>query len=129
MDTILLATDGLKSSAQALDFAIELASEHGSNLVIAHVVRTPIDMGDDLDDGELTRTQRSQRTEHGRATLEHAAAEAAAHAVTATTSLLPGPLVDAILDCRRPFRRHPDRPRLTGPRGVRQRPVPKRVPR
>ena len=28
MDTILLATDGLKSSAQALDFAIELAAEH-----------------------------------------------------------------------------------------------------
>ena len=54
MDTILRATDGLKSSAQALDFAIELASEHRSNLVIAHVVRTPIDMGDDLDDGELT---------------------------------------------------------------------------
>jgi hypothetical protein len=47
-------TKGLKSSAQALDFAIELASEHGSNLVIAHVVRTPIDVGDDLDDGELT---------------------------------------------------------------------------
>ena len=53
-DTILLVTKGLKSSAQALDFAIELASEHGSNLVIAHVVRTPIDVGDDLDDGELT---------------------------------------------------------------------------
>ena len=54
MDTILLATEGLKSSAQALDFAIQLASEHRSNLVIAHVVRTPIDVGDDLDDGELT---------------------------------------------------------------------------
>ena len=39
-----------------------------------------------------------ERAEHGRATLEHAAAEAAAHGVTATTSLLPGPVVAAILD-------------------------------
>ena len=41
MDTILLATDGLKSSAQALDFAIELASEHGSNTNPPSVARDP----------------------------------------------------------------------------------------
>ena len=41
MDTILLATDGLKSSAQALDFAIELASEHGSNTNPPSAARDP----------------------------------------------------------------------------------------
>ena len=74
MEKIVIATDGSSSSAQAIEFGLELASEHAAQVTFVYVAPA-------LD----------------RAPLEDALALAAEHDVDAKAELLAGPPADEIV--------------------------------
>lgn len=95
MNRILVATDGSTSSADAVAFGVELASEYRSELIFVHVV--PL-----LDVVPVTAfgiggAYFHEPLEADRTLLEEAAAAAAKHGVVATTALLTGDTVDEIV--------------------------------
>src|SRR3954464_7921450 len=96
MDTILVATDGSSSSKEAVDFGVELAQEHRSELIFVHVVPV-LDVVPPLGLGALSGALLHEPTEHDHELLEDAAAVAAEHDVIATTALLRGDTVDEIV--------------------------------
>lgn len=96
MQRILVATDGSPSSAEAVAFAVELAGEHDSELIFAHVVRT-VDVVPATGFGSIGGALPHEPTEHDYALLEEAAAVAAGHAIVPTTVLLRGDTVDEIV--------------------------------
>ena len=87
--TILVATDGSRSSVVAIDLAVELAADHQAELILVHVVPT-LDLVTAEGDDDDVFAQPHQPTEHDRALLENAAERAGAHGVVATTVLLAG---------------------------------------
>jgi nucleotide-binding universal stress UspA family protein len=100
MKKILVATDGSPSSTDAVAFGIELAAEHGAELVFVHVVPT-------LDVVPATGFAIGgafphQITEYDRRLLDDAVARAAEHDVTSSSALLRGDTVNEIVayaDC------------------------------
>jgi nucleotide-binding universal stress UspA family protein len=95
MNRILVATDGSDSAAEAVEFGIELAAEHGAELIFVHVVP-------ELDLIPATVFAIGGAFPHepsleDRALLEHVAAIAEVHGVLSTTVLLTGDTVDEIV--------------------------------
>ena len=95
MKRILVATDGSPSALEATRFGIELAAEHEAELVVAHVVP-------EIDVVPATVLQIGgvfphEPTAHDHELLEDAGALAAEQGVTATTALLRGDTVPAIV--------------------------------
>lgn len=95
MKRILLATDGSEPALEATRIAIELAEEHGAELLVAHVVR-------DVDVVPATVLQIGTVVAHKPAPhdlelLEDAAARAREHGVDVTTVLLRGETVDELV--------------------------------
>ena len=94
MNRILVATDGSPPSAEAAAVAIELASEHRSELTFVHVVPRL----DVVAAGDFTEAFPHEPTEHDQVLLEDAAALAAEHGIVATTALRYGATVEEIID-------------------------------
>jgi nucleotide-binding universal stress UspA family protein len=98
MQRILVATDGSPASADALAMAIDLAAEHGSELVVAHVVPifdvAPPPAIDAIGPGFLHAPTASDHE-----LLRDAAAQAGAQGVVATTALHAGPPAEQIVAC------------------------------
>jgi nucleotide-binding universal stress UspA family protein len=84
-----VATDGSVSSSGAIEFALELASEHGSEVLFTHVVQT-IEAAPDAETEESFIARRHEPTERDRTILVEAAARARARGVCSTTTLLGG---------------------------------------
>ena len=93
MNRILVATDGSPPSAEAAAVAIELASEHRSELTFVHVVPRL----DVVAAGDFTEAFPHDPTEHDQVLLEDAAALAAEHGIVATTALRYGATVEEII--------------------------------
>jgi nucleotide-binding universal stress UspA family protein len=88
MKRILVGTDGSPSSADATTFGVQLAVEHGSELIFVHVIRAIDVVLSGM--GCLGGAVFHEATAAERALLEDAAAVAAEHGVVATTALLRG---------------------------------------
>ena len=96
MKRILVAIDGSPSSAEAVAFGVELAEEHTSELIFAHVVPT-LDVVPPAGFGAIGGAFPHEPSELDRTLLEDAAAVAAEHGIVATTVLLRGDTVDEIV--------------------------------
>jgi nucleotide-binding universal stress UspA family protein len=95
MKRILVATDGSPSATEAARFGIELAKEHDSELVFAHVVRA-------LDVVPSTVFQiggvfEHEPGEHDVELLDDAATLASEQGVVSTTALLRGETVEELV--------------------------------
>lgn len=88
MKRILVATDGSDRAQDALDVGIDLAAEHGAELIVAHVIPwVDVYPGPSLAAaGALPHSE----TDAERALLEDAADTAAERGVIATTAMLQG---------------------------------------
>ena len=95
MNKILVATDGSDSAAEALEFGIELATEHDAELIIVHVVPA-VDLVPMSGFG-IGGAFPHEPSVEDRALLEDAAALAEEHDVRATMILLTGNVVDEIV--------------------------------
>jgi nucleotide-binding universal stress UspA family protein len=95
MNKILVATDGSHSAAEALEFGIELATEHEADLILVHVVPA-VDLIPVSGFGVSSAFPHEPSIEE-QALLEDAAAVADEHDVRATTVLLTGNTVDEIV--------------------------------
>jgi nucleotide-binding universal stress UspA family protein len=95
MNKILVATDGSDSAAEALAFGIELATEHGAELILVHVVPA-VDLVPVSGFG-ITSAYPHEPSSEDRALLDDAAAVAEEHDVRAITVLLTGNTVDEIV--------------------------------
>ena len=95
MTKILVATDGSGSAAEALEFGIELATEHDAELILVHVVPA-VDLVPMSGFG-IGGAFPHQPTIEDRELLEDAAAVAEEHDVRTTTVLLTGNTVDEIV--------------------------------
>ncbi len=73
LDRILVATDGSATSEHAIRFAVELASEYQSEVLLVHVIAIP-----------------HEPTEHDQGVLKDGAALAGEHGVPANSTLLVG---------------------------------------
>lgn len=94
MQRILVATDGSGAGTDAVKFAADLALAHAALLNIAYVVRLFDELpGDDEDLASYPH----DLTEDDYAVLRIAADLAERAGVWATTDLLPGPPVDALI--------------------------------
>jgi nucleotide-binding universal stress UspA family protein len=100
MKKILIATDGSASSAEAVDFGVELAAEHEAKIVFVHVAPAldAIPMANFGMAGGMPRVAH-ELTELDRAVLEEAELVAAAAGVEASSELLVGDAVDEIVAC------------------------------
>ncbi len=96
MKRILVATDGSPSSAEAIDFGVELAGEHGAELIFVHVVPL-LDVVPITGFGVLGGAYPHEPDAHDHELLEEAAAVAARHGLVSTTALLRGDTVDEIV--------------------------------
>jgi nucleotide-binding universal stress UspA family protein len=95
LHSILVATDGSPTARDAEDVAAELATGHGAELLIVHVVR-PVDFaGATLE--QPGYAMRHEAGEDDRAVLEAAVARAAARGVHVTTALRFGSTADEIV--------------------------------
>ena len=92
---ILVATDGTQSSMEAIDFAIDLAEDQQTKLLLVHVAPTLDILSTWDDDGGYAVLH--EPTEHERALLDIAAQHAAARGVSATTALLRGSTAQEIV--------------------------------
>ena len=87
--TILVATDGSHSSQDAVRFAVELASEHESEVHFIHVVPT-VDLAPPIGLGEVGVALPHEPTTRDFVLLEEARALARERGVAAKTALLGG---------------------------------------
>jgi nucleotide-binding universal stress UspA family protein len=95
MKRILVATDGSPSATEATSFGIELAAEHGAELIFLHVVPVyDVYPSTGMWIGGAVFHEPSQKDE---GILEDAVAAAAEHGVVSTTALLRGDTVDEIV--------------------------------
>lgn len=95
MKRILVATDGSAPAAEAVEFGVELAAEHGAELIFVHVVPA-VDLAPVMGFG-LGLALPHQPSAEDRTLLEDAAAVAEEHGVVSTTVLLTGDTVDEIV--------------------------------
>ncbi len=98
MKKILIATDGSTSSAEAVDFGVELAAEHEAAVIFVHVAPAL----DVIPVGGFGMTGAMPRVPHeldapDRASLEEAEQIAAREGVRASSKLLVGNAVDEIV--------------------------------
>ena len=96
MKRILVATDGSRSSTEAVAFGIELAAEHKTELIFVHVVPL-LDVVPATGFGAIGGALPHDVSEHDRTLLDEAAASAAEHELVATTALLRGDPVGEIV--------------------------------
>ena len=96
MKRILVATDGSRSSTEAVAFAIELAAEQRTELIFVHVVPL-LDVVPATGFGAIGGALPHEVSEHDRTLLDEAAASAAEHEIVATTALLRGDPVGEIV--------------------------------
>ena len=96
MKRILVATDGSRSSVEAVAFGIDLASEHNTELIFVHVVPL-LDVAPAMGFGGLSGALPHDIGEYDQTLLDEAAAAAAEHEIVATTALLRGVPVDEIV--------------------------------
>ena len=96
MNRILVATDGSPTSADAVRFAIDLASEHRSELIFVHVVPT-VEAVPELGFPDGGAAVPYVLTKHDHEIVEDAAAGAWARGLSATTSLLRGPTAPEVV--------------------------------
>ena len=97
MNKILVATDGSGSAAEALEFGIELATEHDAELILVHVVPA-VDLIPVSGFGlGISSAFPHEPTVEDRELLEDAAAVAEEQDVRTTTVLLMGNTVDEIV--------------------------------
>jgi nucleotide-binding universal stress UspA family protein len=98
MKKILIAIDGSASSAEAVDFGVELAAEHEAKVVFVHVAPAldAIPMASFGLAGGLPHVPH-ELNEFDRASLEDAEQVAARAGVEATSKLLVGNAVDEIV--------------------------------
>ena len=89
LQTILVATDGSPSSARAMSVAVELASQHRSEVVFVHVVPS-LDRAPATGTDEVGSALWHERTEEDHGVLAEAAAFASRHGVAAATALVGG---------------------------------------
>jgi nucleotide-binding universal stress UspA family protein len=91
-----VATDGSPTARDAVGAAADLAAEHGSELIIVHVVPlVEVVPQPTIDEPAPAFLHVPNAYDHQ--LLEQAAALAAEHGVVATTALVPGSVVDEIL--------------------------------
>ena len=95
MNKILVAIDGSDSAAEALEFALELADEHGAELILVHVVPA-VDLVP-LSGFGIGSAFPHEPSIDDRIPLYDAAILAEEHDVRATTVLLTGNTVDEIV--------------------------------
>ena len=95
MKRILVTTDGSPSSAEAVAFGVELASEHEAELIFVHVVPT-LDVVPSSGFG-MGGAFPHEPSERDHVLLEEAAAVASEHDVRSTTALLRGDTVNEIV--------------------------------
>jgi nucleotide-binding universal stress UspA family protein len=100
MKKILIATDGSASSAEAVEFGVELAAEHEAKVVFVHVapVLDAIPMAGFGLAGGVPQVAH-ELTDFDRAALEAAEQVATRAGVDATSKLLVGNAVDEIVAC------------------------------
>jgi nucleotide-binding universal stress UspA family protein len=96
MHRILVATDGSPTSTDAVRFAVRLASEHRSELIVVHVVPT-IETVPDIGFPDYGAAGAYSPTADDRAVAERAAAWAREEGVAATAALLSGPAAAQIV--------------------------------
>jgi nucleotide-binding universal stress UspA family protein len=96
LHTILVATDGSAAARDAIDFAVELASEHRSQVHFVHVVPT-IDLAPALTVGDVGAAFPHEPSRRDYALLDEAAAFARERGVAATTALLGGSTAEEIV--------------------------------
>jgi nucleotide-binding universal stress UspA family protein len=93
---ILVGTDGSPAARDAVAFAVDLASEHGSELIIVHVVPL-VDVFPPPTIYEVGEAFPHVPRAHDHELLQEAASMAAEQGVVAATALVPGSPVDEIL--------------------------------
>ena len=98
MKRILVATDGSQPATEAVELAVELASEHGCELHIVHVVPI-LDVVPSVGFGAITAALPHEVSAHDRELLDDALALAREQGVTAMTQILRGDTVDEIVAC------------------------------
>ncbi len=97
MKRIMVATDGSRSSTEAVAFGIELAAEQKTELIFVHVVPF-MDVVPAIGFVGIGGAFPHEVSEHDRTLLDEAAAASAAeHEIVATTALLRGDPVDEIV--------------------------------
>ncbi|MGH3026131.1 MAG: universal stress protein [Gaiellaceae bacterium] len=98
MRKILIATDGSASSAEAVEFGVELAAEHEAAVIFVHVAPSTdvLPMATYGIGGALPRVPH-EVTELDRVSLEDAEQVASEHGVRASTRLLVGDAADEIV--------------------------------
>jgi len=96
MKRILVSTDGSPSSAEAVAFGVELASEHEAELIFVHVVPT-LDVIPSSGFGGVGGAFPHEPSKRDHVLLEDAAAVASEHEVISTTALLRGDTVNEIV--------------------------------
>ena len=95
MKRILVATDGSPSAAEAVDFGVELAAEHASELLFVHVV--PVVDVVPANGFGIGGAFPHEPSELDRMLLVEAAELAVEQGIVATTVLLRGDTVDEIV--------------------------------
>jgi nucleotide-binding universal stress UspA family protein len=96
LQTILVATDGSPASQDAIELAVELASEHGSEVHFVHVVPT-IDLAPAITVGDVGAAFPHEPSQHDYTLLAEAAAFAGERGIAATTALLGGSTAEEIV--------------------------------
>lgn len=95
MKRILVTTDGSPSSAEAVAFGVELASEHEAELIFVHVVPA-LDVVPSSGFG-MGGAFPHEPSKRDHVVLEEAAAIASEHGVISTTAMLRGDTVNEIV--------------------------------
>ncbi len=95
LNRILVATDGSATALEAVAFAVDLAAEHGSELIILHVVPL-VNVVPPLSIYQISAAFPHVPSAYDHELLDEAAALAAAEGVVATTALVPGTAVAEI---------------------------------
>jgi nucleotide-binding universal stress UspA family protein len=96
MKRILIATDGSPSASEAVAFGVELAAEHGAEVIFAHVVPT-FDVTPATGFGAIGGAFPHEVREHDRTLLDEAVAVADEHEVASIAAILRGDTVDEIV--------------------------------
>ena len=98
MKKILIGTDGSPSSAEAVEFGVELAEEHEAAVIFVHVAPAldVLPMASYGLGGAVVRVPH-EVTEYDRASLKEAEQVASEHGVHSTAKLLVGDTVDELV--------------------------------
>jgi len=96
MKRILVATDGSPAAMEAVSVGVELAAEHGSEVMFVHVVPL-VDVVPATGLAPIAGAFLHELSDHDRTLLVEAAEVAAEHGIVATTVLLRGDTVDEIV--------------------------------